>query len=79
MSEYLTVAQTKSECRKEAKKHGLTFKTMSVIIDGNVRYKYCRRGTGETVMSGMTLGTAYDIACSGELANYNYELLKCLS
>jgi hypothetical protein len=70
MSEYLTAAQTISECRKEAKKHGLTFKPSSVTIDSTKRYLYARRDTGEVVRNGMTLGTAYDIACSGELVNY---------
>jgi hypothetical protein len=66
----MTVNKTIKKCRAEAKKHGLTFKKMSTAIDGNVRYMYAKRGTGRVVSSGLTLGTAYDRACSGELANY---------
>jgi hypothetical protein len=59
------------ECRAEAKKYGLTFKIMSVTYDGKPRYMYTKRYTGKVLRSLLTLGTAYDIACSGELVNYN--------
>ena len=73
MSAYLTVAETIKECRAEAKKkHGLTFKTMGgVKFNGRPAYKYVRRGSGEVLRSNLTLGSAYKIACSGELVNYD--------
>ena len=67
----LTSAQVISECRKEAKKHGMTFKKHERLkINGTPAYKYVVRGTNEDVRSQLTLGLAFNIACSGELANY---------
>ena len=60
----LTNSQVIAECRKEAKKHGMTFK-----IIGNSKYSYMFRKTNKPVRENITLGLAYNIACSGELEN----------
>ena len=42
-----------------------------VIKDyGSPAYLYAKRNTGEVVRSNLTLGLAYNIACSGELSDY---------
>lgn len=65
-------AQVIAECRKEAKKHGMTFKKHKTLtINGSPAYKYVVRGTDDNVRSNLTLGLAFDIACSGELATYD--------
>lgn len=67
----LTVNETIKECRAEAKKHGLTFKKSErLTINGSPAYLYAKRGTGEMVRSNLTLSLAFEIACSGELAQY---------
>lgn len=70
----LTNTQVIAECRKEAKKHGMTFKKCErLTINGGAAYKYVVRGTDEQVRINLTLGLAYNIACSGELANYDLQ------
>ena len=67
----LTNAEVIKDCRAEAKKHGLTFKRSErLTINGNPAYLYAKRNTGEVVRSNITLGLAYNIACSGELSDY---------
>ncbi|MEG0835516.1 MAG: hypothetical protein RR413_08720 [Christensenellaceae bacterium] len=67
----LNNAQVIKECRAEAKKHGLTFKKSArLTINGGAAYLYAKRKTGEVVREHLTLGLAYDIACSGELSSY---------
>ena len=61
----LTNSQVIAECRKEAKKHGMTFKSI-----GNSKYSYFVRKTNNPVRENITLGLAYNIACSGELEIY---------
>lgn len=66
----LNSAEAKKEIRAAAKAHGLTFKRSDNDINGKPAYEFCRRASGETVRNNVELGTAYDIACSGELENY---------
>ena len=67
----LTNAQVIAECRKEAKKHGMTFKKHErLTINGSPAYKYVIRGTDDEVRSQLTLSLAFEISCSGELALY---------
>ena len=73
MNEMTTLnnAQVIKECRAEAKKHGLTFKKSErLTINGSSAYLYAKRGTGEIVRENLTLGLAFNIACSGELSSY---------
>jgi len=68
----MKVSEVVRECRAEAKKHGLTFKEMSSCrINGATAYKYVTRATGLPVRINLTLGLAYEIACSGELGQNN--------
>ena len=65
----LTNAQAIKECRAIAKSNGMTFKAhTSLKINGSTAYRYADRKTGETVRGNLTLGMAYEIACSGELS-----------
>lgn len=68
---YLNVAETQRECRIAAKVNGLTFKKTSTKVNGSPTYAYYSRATGERLSSLLTLGTAFDRACSGELSEYN--------
>lgn len=68
----LTCAQALKEIKAAARANGLTFSRMApaATINGRPVYKFYPRGGGAAVRSNLTLGTAYEIACSGELANY---------
>lgn len=69
MMNALTNAETIKECRAAARANGLTFKRDGyLIVNGSQAYKYINRKTGAVVLSALTLGLAYEIACSGELA-----------
>lgn len=69
MNNVLTNAEAIKECRAAARANGLTFKAYENLrINGKTAYRYTDRKTGETVRGNLTLGLAYDIACSGELS-----------
>jgi hypothetical protein len=68
----LTNAEALTEIRAEAKKHGLTFGRMTTVstIGGSPAYKFYPRGGGAAVVSNCTLGSAYELVCSGQLAQH---------
>ena len=63
----LTVAETLKDCRAIAAKNGLTFKREDFTINGAPAYKFVTRASGQLIRGSLTLGLAYEIACSGEL------------
>jgi len=69
----MLTAEIIKECRAEAKKHGLSFvrHANKKNDEGSLVYCYTYRKSGEICRGNLTLGTSYEIACSGELANYN--------
>jgi hypothetical protein len=69
----LNATQALKEIKAEARKNGLTFGRMTTVgtINGSPAYKFYPRGGGDAVRSNLTLGTAYEIACSGELSQYS--------
>lgn len=68
----LNNSETLKEIRAEAKKNGLTFKRMTTVstINGAAAYKFVPRGGGDAVVSNCTLGSAYNIVCSGDLEKF---------
>jgi hypothetical protein len=69
MNNVLTNAEAIKECRAVARANGFTFKAYENLrINGKKAYRYADRKTGETVRGNLTLGLAYEIACSGELS-----------
>ena len=66
----LTNAQVIAECRAEAKKYGMTFKRQNAKINGHPSYKFVSRSTGESIIKNCTLGSAYNIVCSGNLVGH---------
>ena len=69
----MTNAEAIKEIRSDAKRAGLTFKSMNTRINGVYMWKFTDRKTGETIISNCTLGSAYENCCSGYIASYNKE------
>lgn len=59
------------EIRAAAKKAGLTFGRMTTVgtINGAPAYKFYPRGGG-AVISNCTIGSAYTLACAGDLDKF---------
>ena len=67
----LTNAETIKECRRIAATYGMTFKRdENLIINGSPAYKFTVRRTGRTIRAALTIGMAYNVACSGELSSF---------
>jgi hypothetical protein len=67
----LTNAETIKDCRRIAATYGMTFKRdNSLTLNGSPAYKFTVRRTGRTIRANMTLGMAYNVACSGELSSF---------
>ena len=67
----LTNAETIKECRRIARINGMTFKQYTKLTLNNQKaYYYADRKSGQVIRGNLTLGLAYEIACSGELSAY---------
>ena len=67
----LNTNQVISECRKEAKKYGLTFKAVqNVYYNGNKAYALFSRSTGQKLSMDLLLNCAYNWCCEGSFREY---------
>ena len=68
---YFTDKKVIAEIRRTAKSAGLTFKINADRTIYFTPYKFCVRGGGETVMSSITLSSAYENTLSGYISSWN--------
>lgn len=68
----MTVKETLTYVRAEAKKLGCTLREQQMTINGAKAYKFVKRGSGEWLIKNMTLGLALVSIESGRL----HELVK---